>query len=59
MNKVKIGIIGYGNMGTGHVENLTAGKVKNMEVTAVCDMSEKRREIFKEKYHGKYTNFFI
>lgn len=50
MSKVKIGIIGYGNMGTSHVDNLMAGKVPNMELTAVCDISQPRREALKEKY---------
>lgn len=50
MNKVKIGIIGYGNMGSGHVEKLKSGKVKDMEVTAVCDVSAERREVVKANY---------
>lgn len=44
MEKLRIGIIGYGNMGTGHVANLTAGKVPAMELTAVCDIAPARRE---------------
>ncbi len=50
MNKVKLGIIGYGNMGSGHVRKLKAGKVKNMEVTAVCDISAEKREAVKTAY---------
>lgn len=50
MNKVKLGIIGYGNMGSGHVRKLKAGKVKNMEVTAVCDISAEKREAVKAAY---------
>lgn len=50
MNKVKLGIIGYGNMGSGHVRKLKAGKVKNMEVTAVCDISPEKREAVKTAY---------
>ena len=50
MEKVKIGIIGYGNMGTGHVNNLMGGKVKDMELTAVCDIAPARLEAVKKSY---------
>lgn len=50
MEKVRIGVIGYGNMGTGHVKNLKAGKVRNMEVTAICDISQARRDAAKADY---------
>ncbi len=43
MDKVRMGVIGYGNMGTTHVRNLSNGAVPNMELAAVCDFSEKRR----------------
>lgn len=50
MEKVKIGIIGYGNMGTSHVANIMSGKVPNMEVGAVCDISGARRDVAKKNY---------
>lgn len=50
MEKLRMGIIGYGNMGTGHVQNLKAGKVKDMEVTAVCDISLARRDAVTAAY---------
>lgn len=50
MEKVKIGIIGYGNMGTSHVANIMSGKVPNMEVGAVCDISGARRDVVKKNY---------
>ena len=49
MAKLRLGIIGYGNMGTGHANRLKAGKVPNMELTAICDISEARRKAAKEK----------
>ena len=48
MSKVKLGIIGYGNMGLGHVNNLMAGKVPEMELVAVCDIVKARRDLVKE-----------
>ena len=50
MSKVKLGVIGYGNMGRSHVRNITAGKVPNMEVGAICDISAARREVAKTNY---------
>jgi predicted dehydrogenase len=39
MNKVRLGIIGIGNIGRHHAEYLRAGKVTRAELTAVCDAS--------------------
>ena len=50
MNKVRMGIIGYGNMGTKHVQSIAEGKVTDMELAAVCDISEARRRAVKERY---------
>lgn len=49
MAKLKLGIIGYGNMGTGHVNRIKDGKVPNMELTAICDISEVRRKAAQER----------
>ncbi len=49
MNKVRIGILGIGNMGSGHAYNIVDNKVKNMELTAVCDIKEARREWAKKE----------
>jgi len=50
MEKLRMGVVGYGNMGTGHVENLKSGKIKNLEVTAICDASAARRAAAKAAY---------
>ena len=50
MDKIKLGIIGYGNMGTTHVRNIMSGKVPNVELAALCDISEDRRKVFSEQY---------
>lgn len=52
MEKLRIGIIGYGNMGTTHVDNLMSGQVPNMELTAVCDISQGRRNVMQAAYPG-------
>lgn len=50
MEKVRLGVIGYGNMGTAHCKNVAAGKVPNMELTAICDSNEARRNKAKEAH---------
>ena len=42
MKKVRMGIIGIGNMGTAHCRNIYEGKVPEMELSAVCDISKAR-----------------
>lgn len=39
MEKVRFGIIGYGNMGSGHTRNFLDGKITNGVLTAVCDIN--------------------
>ena len=48
MDKVRLGIIGVGNMGTGHIKNLKEGKVPELELTAVADRLERQRNWAKE-----------
>ena len=50
MEKIKLGIIGYGNMGSSHVRDIMEGKAPNVELTAVCDISDARKEVFLGKY---------
>ena len=38
MSKVRIGIVGIGNMGSGHAHQLLAGKISRLELTAVADI---------------------
>lgn len=44
MNKVRLGIIGMGNIGRHHAEYLRAGKVDRCELVAVCSTSPARLE---------------
>lgn len=48
MEKVRLGIIGIGNMGTNHAKSLIEGKVPEVELTAVADRKESRRTWCKE-----------
>lgn len=48
MEKVRLGIIGIGNMGSGHAHNLIEGEVPEMELVAVADLKADRREWAKQ-----------
>ena len=50
MEKVRFGIVGCGNMGSGHAKNFLQDKIANGKVTAVCDLNPKKFEFFKEKF---------
>ncbi len=42
MSKLRIGIIGVGNMGSGHSSYLITNEVPNAELTAICDLNPDR-----------------
>ncbi len=42
MNKVRMGVIGIGNMGSFHARYLNNGEIPNAELTAVCDTDPER-----------------
>ena len=50
MEKLRLGVIGYGNMGTGHVGNIMKGKVPSIVIGAVCDCSPARLEACKASF---------
>lgn len=48
MDRVRLGIIGIGNMGSGHCKIIINGEVPDVELTAVADLKESRRQWAKE-----------
>ena len=56
MDKIKLGIIGYGNMGTSHARNIAEGKVPNVELCAICDIDPARKAVC-EKNHPTVAFF--
>ncbi len=55
-DNVRIGIVGYGNMGSTHASGIANGKVPGMELTAVCDISKERCEAC-NKAHPEVKTF--
>ncbi len=47
---IRLGIIGFGNMGTGHAKNIKEGCLPEFELVAVADLKEARREAAKEMF---------
>ncbi len=52
MAKIRLGIIGMGNMGSGHLNNILGGKCPEVGVTAMADRRESRRAFAQEKVPG-------
>ena len=49
---VKLGIIGIGNMGTAHSKNILAGNTPEIQLVAIADRSEARRNWAEENLPG-------
>ncbi len=52
MEKLHLGIIGVGNIGTAHVGNILDGRCPDIEITAAADRRESRREWIREHLPG-------
>ena len=50
MSKVRLGIIGYGNMGSGHYNKVLDGKCPEITVTAIADTDPARLAAVKESF---------
>ncbi|MBR6426596.1 MAG: Gfo/Idh/MocA family oxidoreductase [Clostridia bacterium] len=51
MEKIRVGIIGVGNMACGHTDNILAGRTPDFELTAVADIDPERLKSFEAKYN--------
>ncbi len=50
MEKLRLGVIGFGNMGTSHVRNVWEGRVPEMTMGAICDSAPARQEAARHRY---------
>lgn len=57
MDKVRVGVIGIGNMGSSHALNLFNGEIPNAELTAVCDTNPERLKWAGENFGEKVQKF--
>lgn len=58
MDKIKLGIIGFGNMGTGHTANIMGGNCPEVQLVAICDKNPDRCEFGKNKYPDANITYF-
>lgn len=56
--KIKLGIIGIGNMGSGHANNIKKGACPEIEITAIADTNSKRLDWSKEQGYGENISYF-
>ena len=57
MDKIKLGIIGIGNMGTGHANSVRKGMCPEIELVAVADINEDRLKWAQEEFKGEVKCF--
>lgn len=57
-NKIKLGIIGIGNMGSGHASNIKNGECPEIELTAIADIDNDRLEWSKAQNYGDGITYF-
>ena len=55
--KVKLGIIGIGNMGSGHAKNIFGGKTPELEIVAIADKNPARLDWARAQYPEGITYF--
>ncbi|MDX2109283.1 MAG: Gfo/Idh/MocA family oxidoreductase [Verrucomicrobiota bacterium] len=51
MDKVRIGIIGVGNMGSTHARSILANNIPGLELTALCDLNSDKLAAFPQVKH--------
>lgn len=55
--KIKLGIIGYGNIGQAHARNIEKGKCPHVELVAIADLKPERLELAKTEVAETVTMF--
>jgi len=58
VNKIKIGILGIGNMGCSHAGYIRDGKCPELEITAICDNNPQRLAWAKTQSNGQSITYF-
>ena len=58
MEKIKLGIIGIGNMGSGHAGNIKNGCCPEIELTAIADINPERLDFAKQQNYAENITYF-
>ena len=57
MSKIRLGVIGVGNMGRAHCKNIKEGKCPEIELVAISDRNPKRVQAMKDDGYDNVTYF--
>ena len=57
MNKIRLGVIGVGNMGRTHCANIRDGKCPEIELVAIADINPARIQAMKDEGHKEVTYY--
>ena len=57
MRKIRLGVIGVGNMGRSHCKNIKEGKCPEIELVAISDRNPKRVQAMKDDGYDNVTYF--
>ncbi len=57
MKKIKLGILGIGNIGGNHIRLIHEGKCPEVELCAVCDIKPERMDLVRERF-GQSVAYF-
>lgn len=57
LEKVRLGIVGIGNMGSAHAMTVFEGKIEGMELAAVCDINPARLAWAEEKFQDQVKRY--
>ena len=58
MKKIKLGIIGIGNMGSSHMKKILEGQCPEIEITAVADINPERIDWAKNEFPDQNITYF-
>ena len=58
MEKIKLGIIGIGNMGSGHAGNIKNGCCPEIELVAIADINPERLDFAKQQNYAENITYF-
>ncbi len=58
MKKIRLGIIGIGNMGSGHAQNIRDGKCPDFKIVAIADTDSQRLEWASNQGYGDDVVYF-
>lgn len=56
--KIKLGIIGIGNMGSGHANNIKNGRCPEIELAAIADINPERLDWAKQQGYAENITYF-